>query len=925
MSSAIPNVKNMKTFKPVMAESDPEFKKKLSLLLYTLRQYSPFLAYMTQNMYIAGHTESVPTAAVSPKGVMVYNETFMKSLSTGELLFVMIHEALHPALDFWQRFSGLNHVMANKAHDYVINDIILSMSANMNYSKMDGTVKSLKIQKPKGALHKAEWAGWSGEAVYLELYGAVQKKAKEIEEERKKILADPERKAEYERLRHIQKELRNSMREGHKLLEKFNGRLREKAGTARRDAALERIERNQRELTELTDAIRDGNGSLGMTYGNEHHYDAHGAPVVNGESLPEPMYGARQPQGRGASAGYEAEAKEPRQDRLLKELSAKAIESFKDYMAAEERRIASEYDKVPNGTTREQHLEAYSNTLDQLVKDYVYRATQEEPEDQNDMAGPDQPGQESDEPQSKGNNPGQDDSSEPEQGKEESPENGDGNQPEQGDGAEGKNADGEPGDGTEPGDGNQPGEEAENGNDGSSESEGMGAPGEKGEQGKPQRARGETGDLFDDLSDDQEGADHGADGEEPGQDGDQQGKAGQKPGKGQEPGQNGTGQGQGGVEPGDGDREPGEGYDSDLDGNGGELGEDPAAGGNGGEPTDPSGQPAQRSGGGEGDGPISESDALENATDALENLSTAITDALTGQGNGMEGIDSDMASGTDPMSRGAFDEAMRKVLGEDGDEFDGDITMDCDDIPGNPFKNETPKETEQRNKSMLQKAVQADREENGGRGWGSMPGHARDLITTIIHPKPTFTQNIKREVGKYGRPTRSSRCVPDKRNTFMPLMGIKPGKLKDDAFIYILMDTSGSMKNPEDAKSIQLALGLIQSLATSKKLEIKVVMCDAGVSRVLNTREALKEIRERQFDAQGGAGSDFTPAFEYIWADMKKTQSGFKCPIICFTDGGITVPEKQPLGLRHQVMWVTRPLQQPPTKEWGEHFPMDDI
>jgi predicted metal-dependent peptidase len=86
----------------------------------------PFLGYMTTRLRLrmADPEDGVPTAGVAPDGTCVWNPDFASGLSDPELRFVLAHEVLHPALDFWARLHGRDRMGWNVAHDYAINLIL---------------------------------------------------------------------------------------------------------------------------------------------------------------------------------------------------------------------------------------------------------------------------------------------------------------------------------------------------------------------------------------------------------------------------------------------------------------------------------------------------------------------------------------------------------------------------------------------------------------------------------------------------------------------------------------------------------------------------------------------------------------------------------------------------------------------------------
>lgn len=290
----------------------------------------------------------------------------------------------------------------------------------------------------------------------------------------------------------------------------------------------------------------------------------------------------------------------------------------------------------------------------------------------------------------------------------------------------------------------------------------------------------------------------------------------------------------------------------------------------------------------------------------------------------MPGVDKQMASGEDVMDSDGFNQAVRELQEQLGGGMEGDVDMDCSEIPGNPYKNETKDQLEERRRQMMQRAITED-VQNGGKFYGTMPGWMKSEIDDILYPPANFSQSLTKFIGPYGAVNKRSFSVRNKRNTFWDNHIIRPGMKKNSAIIYIIMDVSGSMMNGADADNLRHAMGLVEQLSLGLQLEVKVIQNDTGITRVLNTREAMEEVAARKFEVHGQGGSDLSPAFDFIWKEMMIENGNRGNPVIVFTDGAIVVPEKVPDGLRQEVMWVTLPGQNAPTKDWGEHVILENL
>ncbi len=260
--------KEVKKFKPQMTaktEIDSKLLSELKFLLLELRTLTPFFGILASEMFIAGPSKTVPTIAVSHRGVVVYNEDFMRGLTPGERVAVFVHEALHVSLDYWARFKGTNWKIANWAHDFVINDIIKKGMSDIKIIRRGGKeVYELGVKLPAGGAWSAEYNNMSGEEVYNILFEGVAKRANEIKEQYKATMSDPAAKAAMEREAKINKELRISLQKGGKLLSEKEDEASSKTKTA------------SDEIAQANDAFMDAlreSESISLNYGESEIED----------------------------------------------------------------------------------------------------------------------------------------------------------------------------------------------------------------------------------------------------------------------------------------------------------------------------------------------------------------------------------------------------------------------------------------------------------------------------------------------------------------------------------------------------------------------------------------------------------------------------------------------------------------------------
>lgn len=236
-----------------------------------------------------------------------------------------------------------------------------------------------------------------------------------------------------------------------------------------------------------------------------------------------------------------------------------------------------------------------------------------------------------------------------------------------------------------------------------------------------------------------------------------------------------------------------------------------------------------------------------------------------------------------------------------------------------PTKEEMKEQREQakqRWKDALEQAVIA--EQNNGKG--SLPAWLQTEIDGILNPKLNIAKMLRRYFGKFGQRTLATFKKRNRRNLFTGDMFPRPGLKANKASLYVLIDTSGSMWDQEGFNMVKGTLGIIKNLANNGGYGVRIIMCDTNVTEDMSFEEVMQAVNKKSLKAMGGGGSNFIPAFEYIWEDAVESNSS-QAPILCITDGYIDVPTEQP-KLRTETMWVTPQGVKPPTTEWGTHAEM---
>lgn len=107
------------------------------------------------------NTISPPTACTNGMTV-TFHEEFVDSLTTPELRFLVLHEAMHNAfrhLHVWRKLSEENHRLANIACDYFVNLALVDMDKDEGFAVM-----------PKvGIQPEAKYRGWDVKRIFEDL------------------------------------------------------------------------------------------------------------------------------------------------------------------------------------------------------------------------------------------------------------------------------------------------------------------------------------------------------------------------------------------------------------------------------------------------------------------------------------------------------------------------------------------------------------------------------------------------------------------------------------------------------------------------------------------------------------------------------------------------------------------------------------
>ena len=139
-----------------------EIKKKIGKACVQLLLRHPFFGSLVyQHDYLV--SQEVPTAGVTPDGLMLFNPDFVETCSREELMFLVAHEVMHVVFAHALRRGHRDHELYNIACDAVINEILIAEGVG---KFIDGGIRM------KGAEAR------TSESIYEELAGRIKKPKK---------------------------------------------------------------------------------------------------------------------------------------------------------------------------------------------------------------------------------------------------------------------------------------------------------------------------------------------------------------------------------------------------------------------------------------------------------------------------------------------------------------------------------------------------------------------------------------------------------------------------------------------------------------------------------------------------------------------------------------------------------------------------
>jgi predicted metal-dependent peptidase len=184
---------------------------------------------------------------------------------------------------------------------------------------------------------------------------------------------------------------------------------------------------------------------------------------------------------------------------------------------------------------------------------------------------------------------------------------------------------------------------------------------------------------------------------------------------------------------------------------------------------------------------------------------------------------------------------------------------------------------------------------------GKLPGAIESMVEKVIHPEVSFREKVLRFLGMHGPRIQRNALRPSRRSI---ACGVHIPSVKSAApELALLLDTSGSMTGDDFAQ----ALGVVTKVVDEFRMQVLVIQNDAAVQAVHEGLIDVSEIKGRR----GHGGSDFRPAFKLL------KERGFNGVVIAVTDGYISVPRREPYGIK-ATMWVLAGAYSTVPAQWGE-------
>lgn len=161
-------------------------------------------------------------------------------------------------------------------------------------------------------------------------------------------------------------------------------------------------------------------------------------------------------------------------------------------------------------------------------------------------------------------------------------------------------------------------------------------------------------------------------------------------------------------------------------------------------------------------------------------------------------------------------------------------------------------------------------------------------INNLLAPKISWKNYLKELIEPY----LSDWSFTEKDRRYIGSPFFIPSLSGDKVYVYVAIDTSGSITDDELNTFISECVGILNSY---ERVEIKIIVCDAVIQDVFNVSNVPTL---EKCNMNGGGGTNFIPVFDYVQKD-NATNNKF---LVYFTDGMGSYPDPSIYNIK--TLWV---------------------
>lgn len=136
-------------------------RERLGGITFAMYRSFPFFALLAESFTIRSSRE-IPTACVDDRGRITFNPDFVAGLTDIQFIFVLAHEVMHPAFNYFGRMGSRQPDLWNAAHDYAINLMLRD-----SFDRKDA-------MPPEGLIDD-KYAGMTAEQIYEKIVRSAKK------------------------------------------------------------------------------------------------------------------------------------------------------------------------------------------------------------------------------------------------------------------------------------------------------------------------------------------------------------------------------------------------------------------------------------------------------------------------------------------------------------------------------------------------------------------------------------------------------------------------------------------------------------------------------------------------------------------------------------------------------------------------------